>query len=73
MIVTTGKHITIAVGSFRLCRTAETPGIVTVTHNRRQEPGAFILPTNAEESAQFIKAYQRIISEDVAYRDTDVE
>ena len=73
MIVTTGKHIVIETGNFRFRRTAETPGIVTVTSIKRQEPGELILPTNAEESARFIKAYQRIISEDVAYRDTDVE
>ncbi len=72
MIVTTGKHIIIELGSnynYILERKAETPGIVTVKCNN----GSINLPGNQEEAERFIKAYRRALSEDIAYRKSEVE
>lgn len=74
MLITTGKHIVIEVGDFTFRRTAETPGLVTVTSRRH---GCFddklSLPGNCPEGQAFVAAYLRILKEDVAYKETEFE
>ena len=89
MIVTTGKHIKIKSGTgpfgCTLERTAESPGMVSVSGkgssennpftfaSSTQPPTVIYLPANKEESEAFIKAYRRICAESIEYRDSEVE
>lgn len=77
MIVTTGRSIKIEAGyqlRWEFERTADAPGVVYVTiHNHDKTYTRFQLPANEEEAKDFIKAYERAISEDVGYRDRNVE
>jgi hypothetical protein len=71
MIITTGKMIKIDLSTLNLLleRNCETPGRVTVCCCN----GKFNLPGNKEEAMKFIKAYERIINEDIEYKEGKCE
>lgn len=73
MIVTTGKIIKVEVGPgrFRFERSAETPGLV-VLHNLQNQTKVE-LPGNEEDASQLVKAYLRIVKEDIGYRKQECE
>lgn len=71
MIVTTGQIIKVDAVGFRFERNSETPGLVTVIHNRT---GArFELPAHTGEVAAFCAAYSRTASASIPYRSSEVE
>ena len=76
MIVTTGKLIVIEGGTnlhYRFKRDSRHPGLVTL-HFKLGEPGSdFInLPGNKKEAQSIIEAYQRIVDEDIEYRESEI-
>jgi hypothetical protein len=71
MIVTTGKMIIVESGRFTLKCDARTPGKITLSCRERNQ--SIDLPGSKEDSELLIKAYKRILDEDVGYSQCDVE
>lgn len=71
MLVTTGQIIKVESNSnYLFFKTAELPGVVYLT----AKDGAKIeLPAHPSEAESFIRAYQRVVNEDVGYRKSEVE
>jgi len=70
MIVNLGKRIKVASLIYNFERDADTPGKVTVSSRNKQ---VFELPGFSQDAESFIEAYRRCISEDIAYRTSEVE
>lgn len=71
MIVTTGKIIRIESGDFVFERTSEAPGSVLVLGGVAS--GEISLPANPEDMEAFIKAYRRVVTEEIGYKNEGVE
>lgn len=74
MIVTTGKSIRVEILAFGGClilfKNADTPGAVSVSGKGE---GTITLPANPEDMEKFIRAYRRVVEEDVGYRTRENE
>lgn len=75
MIVTTGKIIKVDAVSFHynFKRTSEAPGIVYVDSDGKIFKGSIELPANPIDAENFIKAYRRVIEENIEYREQKSE
>jgi hypothetical protein len=71
MIVTTGKIIRVETGDYLLEKTSETPGRVTLQDRRLKT--RIHLPGNQEIAEALVKAYLRVVEEDVGYRKMECE
>jgi len=73
MITNVGKRIKVDAGnSITFYRDCDTPGLVTVSRGGHS-PGEIALPGNLEEAERFIRAYRRVLAEDIGYRESKVE